>query len=286
MARQSMVYENVLICYGAQVGYHHGAKYQLLRSLAIYESEAKFCVVTDRPELFDGYPCRTLKLDNDHLVGWSLGNQNHFGIKLKGLEWAANTSNARNILLLDTDMYWNKDPSRIIQNLDDYTFALYRNEGNIFGSKNKSMQRFEMGLTDKIFPLGDQTYQISKYSQMWGSAVIGLTTRNSRKLAEAFELFKVLNSHVAAHTVEQFALAEILRIGRFKKIECRNHVSDWSSIGRKNYATPVLADFFNTFGENTFETHLKHLNEIKIKRPLATLLSQKIERWKHKKYQF
>ncbi len=283
--RQCMFHENVLICYGAQLGYHHGAKYQLLRSLAIHGSEPKFCIVTDRPELFEGYPCRTLTLGDDHLVGWSLNNRNHFGIKLKGLEWAANTSNAENILLLDTDMYWKRNPKDIIKKLDQNTFALYRNEGNIFDSKNKSIQKFEISLTNKTFPLRDDMYRVSKCSQMWGSAIIGLATQNSRKLAEAFELFEILDSHVEAHTVEQFALAEVLRIGGFKKIECRNYVSDWSSIGRKKYATPVLANFFNTYGENAFETHVKHVSEIKIKRPFGTLISQKIERWKSRKSQ-
>lgn len=80
-----------------------------------------------------------------------------------------------------------------------------------------------MGLTDKIFPLGDQTYQISESSQMWGSAVIGLTSRNSRKLAEAFELFEILDSHVEAHTVEQFALAEVIRLDGLKKFPQQKH---------------------------------------------------------------
>lgn len=281
-----MSLENVLICYGSNLGYHHGAKYQLLRSLALLDSKPNFCIVTDKPELFDGYPCRTVALRKDQLKNWSLGNRNHFGIKLKGLEWAANSSNENNVLLLDTDMVWKKKPEQIIKCLDNHTFALYRNEGNIFGSKNKSIQKFEMGLTDKIFRLGDQTYQISKNSQMWGSAVIGLTTRNSRKLAEAFELFEILDDHVEAHTVEQFALAEVIRLDGLKKFECQRYVSDWSSIGRKNYATPVLADFFNTYGENAFEAHLKHVNEIRIKRPFTTLVSQKIERWKSRKSQF
>lgn len=278
-----MSFENVLICYGSQLGYHHGAKYQLLRSLMLLDSKSNFCVVTDKPELFDGYPCRTLALRKDHLENWSLGNRNHFGIKLKGLEWAANSSNQKNILLLDADMVWKKKPEQIIKCLDNSTFALYRNEGNIFGSKNKSIRQFEIGLNEKTFQFQGGVYQISEYSQMWGSAIIGFTSQNSRKLADAFDLFEILDSHVEAHTVEQFALAEVIRLDGLKKFECQHFVSDWSSIGRKNYATPVLADFFNTYGENSFEAHLKHVHEIKIKRPFTTLVSQKIERWKSRK---
>ena len=84
--------QHVVICYGDQLGYHHGAKYQILRGYLPWYQFGEVCVVTDKPELFKNYPVRLLHLNAEKLNDWSLGGNNHFGIKLKGLIWAMQTS--------------------------------------------------------------------------------------------------------------------------------------------------------------------------------------------------
>ena len=275
--------QHVLICYGSQLGYHHGAKYQILRSLGLLKS-ALICVVTDKPELFNNYPVRILPLTQAQLENWSLGGSNHFGIKLKGLKWAIDSSDDRvtKSVLLDTDMYWIKDPNIMMGQVTDDFIAMYQSEGLIVQASKKSIKRYEEGLKDKTVVYGEKSYELSPDSEMWGSAVIGIKHSNNEILSEAFDLFCCLSPLVAAHTVEQFALSEVIRIKKMKKFACKPYVRDWSSTGKKNYATPVLAAFFEEHGEHNFETHLRLIPSIRIKRPATVWLNQKIEQWKNK----
>lgn len=56
--------EHVIVCYGENLGYQQGAKYQILSAYKNWysDSNASICVVTDKPHLFDSYPCRILEL--------------------------------------------------------------------------------------------------------------------------------------------------------------------------------------------------------------------------------
>lgn len=117
---------------------------------------------------------------------------------------------------------------------------------------------------------------------MWGSAIIGIDHSKGHLLEEAFDLFRLLSPHIRAHTVEQFALAETLRAHEIKPIAAKNLVDHWSSIGKKNYVTPILAKFFSAYGEHNFNEHLDNVNQIQIKRPLSVFFKQKFDRWKNK----
>ena len=271
----------ILICYGDSLGYHHGAKYQLLRSYQWIKNRP-IKIVTDKPDLFAGYPVTVLPLNENQKADWSLNQFNHFGIKLLGLQLAAETagSDLQASILLDTDMYWIKDPSHIGNRLSSGNIALYQNEGLIIGSKNKSIQRYSEGLNDRQIAYSNRSYSLSKASEMWGSAVIGINHADLDILTESFDLFSQLAPLVHAHTIEQFALSEVTRMRNMRKIACKQLVADWSSIGKKNYATPVLSKFFNEYGEYDFETHLRQVNTIPIQRPMSVWLKQKFDRWK------
>jgi len=283
-----MTTEHILIAYGHQLGYYNGAKYQILKNWAKYYSapDSGICVVTDTPKLFDGYPVRVLQLTDDQVKHWSLDGRAHFGIKLKSLEWAAITSKANKIILLDTDMCWIHNPRRCVKLINEKTFVLYRNEGHVIGSPNRSTQRFEEGLMNKTFLFDETCYKLSRDSQMFGSAIIGFAAQNHRFLNNAFELFKVLTPEVKAHTVEQFALSEILRLNNLKVYAARRFVTSWSSIGRKNYATPILQDFFNQHATDSFEQQQRLVKYVDIRRPFSELIKQKYLRWKNKRSRF
>ena len=278
----SLKRQHVLICYGEKSGYYHGAKYQILRGYNWLKNQ-RICVVTDRPQLFDGYPVNVLALGQKQIHEWTLEGQNHFGIKLCGLRLAIESAHhhINKSILLDTDMFWIRDPLPMEQLISAHTCALYQDEGNIKGSKNASIRRYEEGLGTQRFVSDIWNYGLSDESKMWGSAIIGIEHSNSYLLEEAFDLFKLLSPHVKAHTVEQFALAETLRTNEIKPIAAKYFVDHWSSIGKKNYATPLLAEFFATYGEHNFNAHLDCVNQVKIKRPISVLLKQKFDRWKN-----
>jgi hypothetical protein len=274
--------EFVLVAYGSNLGYVHGAKYQIIKLIQTVGHIPDVCVVTDNPLLFQNYPCRVLILNPEKINDWSLGGYDHFGIKLQGLLWAAKTTNSPKVLLLDTDMYWIKDPRELGDRITRSSVVLYQNEGSIIGAKNLSLQRFEEGLLGKVLMFEAGEYSLSYSTEMWGSAMIGLSVDNMSILESAFELFNIVSKEVKAHTIEQFALSEVLRLRGINRTPGKRFVGNWSSTGRKNYVTPLLAEFFSKYGEHDFEAHVNALPKIKIQRPLKVFLTQKIKRWNKK----
>lgn len=280
--------QHVLICYGDELGYYHGAKYQILKNFRWFKHNA-ICVVTERPDLFEGYPVRVIGLNDHQLEEWSLRGTDHFGIKLQGLRLAIDSCppGIQRSLLLDTDMYWNRDPSFLTTEISPGSIVLYQNEGKIIGSKNISIQRYQQALFDrKVMYQSVKPYNLDFDSEMWGSATIGIHHENSQLLCDAFSLFENLSPIVDAHTVEQFALSEVSRIGGYCRKTAKKYIKDWSSIGRKNYAIPTLAEYFKSHGEHDFTRHLATFKRIKIRRPLFTLIQQKYERWKQKQFRY
>lgn len=276
--------QHVLICYGDDLGYHHGAKYQILRNYHWYRN-SDICVVTDKPHLFIQYPVRVLGITPQQMSTWSLCGASHFGIKLMGLLRAINTSDQTrfsNSILLDTDMYWEKDPKGITVFLYQNSMVMYQNEGAICSSRNKSINRFKIGLRDQRVEWGELSYQLSPDSEMWGSALIGISHSQKQILTDAFDLFRSITPLVDAHTTEQFALAEVARIRKMHKHQGKSFVGNWSSTGKKNYVTPQLNQFFSATGEHDFEHHLNRWNEIKVHRPLSVFINQKVIRWRKK----
>lgn len=274
--------EHVVIAYGDQLGYHHGAKFQILSGWQQWYSKphASVCVVTDKPELFEGYPVRLVQITEQEAYHWSLNGTQHFGIKLRALEKAILTSNADIALLLDTDTYWKKNPRPLIKHIKPNYAVMFCDEGPIKGTRNLSINRFNEGLHDREIHWADSSYRLSGLSRMYNSSIVGLHKENTKLLAQAFELFSALEPHVEAHTVEQFSLGETFRTNGISVTFGSRYTKDWSSVGRKNYATPLLKDFFEAYGENDFSTHLQHLDTISIQRPFKILIQQKIERLK------
>ena len=113
---------------------------------------------------------------------------------------------------------------------------------------------------------------------MWGSAVIGLHHANIDSLDKAFKLLAGLTPVVRAHTVEQFAFSEILREKAAQIHPAKKWTIDWSSTGKKNYVSPLLANYFSEYSENDFETHLRTHQTLKLRRPILTWLKQKIKK--------
>ena len=154
---------------------------------------------------------------------------------------------------------------------------MYCDEGCIKNNRNKSINRFEEGLRDKIIKYGEQVYQLDNDSRMLNSSIIGLHI-DVGLLDEAFELFSVLEPLVEAHTVEQFSLAEVLRQHKFNIEFGHSYTRDWSSIGRKNYVTPLLRSFFAEYGEHDFSKHLTLWSRIKSNAHSKLSFVQKYER--------
>ena len=277
--RSSMSTQHVIIAYGPRLDYHHGAKYQILSAYSKWLSrpEAEITVVTDNPDLYAGYPCKIIPIAEKEKTDWTLGGAQHFGIKIGGFSKAMRATTASNSILLDTDMIWIRDPSILSKRIGYSRFVMYRDEGPIYGSNNKSIQRFSEGLDGKTITIAaNKTYTLSHQSRMWASNILGLPSNAWPLIDEALELFKALEPEVSAHTVEQFSISETLRFNNISKISGKQFLDDWSSTGRKNYVGPVLSNFFQKYGENNFDAHMDRWHAIQISRPIPIWLKQKL----------
>lgn len=282
------IIEHVLVAYGEQIGYHHGAKFQILKCWERWYSrrDISICVITDKPKLFETYPVRILTLDESQKQAWSLNGIQHFGIKLKALQWALRTSKASKLVLLDTDMFWTKDPKTLLNSISNNSIVMYKDEGYVVASSNKSIRQFELALQNKKIPWEKNYYSLTKNSKMYGSAIIGISTEHFNYLDQAFSLFSTLESEVEAHTVEQFALAEVARLRGLNVGFAHKLTDNWSSTGKKEYITPILKHFFDTYGETDFENHRVMVHRIRVSRPVLTIAKQKITKWRSKQSPF
>jgi len=270
----------VVVCYGSNLGYAHGAKYQILRAFhdRFFNLDSKISVVTDQPQLFSGYPVDVLTIDESTKERWSFGNQYHFGIKNRALAAVMDSTEESVFLQLDTDTFWTGSPMRLTERINPQSAVLKFNEGPIIDSRNRSIHRFHEALLGRTLNFGDRTYQLDSSAQMWNSGIIGLHRESRSVLDDAYEFMRVIHSEVKAHTVEQFVLGEVLRLDSFTIETGRRSLGDWSSIGRKDYFTPKLATFFKNLGENDFVSHLSNVHELSPRRPLSVFLKQKVQR--------
>ena len=274
--------ECISICYGDNLAYHRGVKFQILRAFDKFFSiaEPSLTVVTDQPNLFCNYPVKVIPISNDEKFCWSLNDQQHFGIKLKGLEKALLASKADACLLVDADMVWKKNPFLLTTAINDSSVVMYRNEGKIFDSRNASIKNFETSLRNKKIQLTPETfYSVSGNSEMWASNIIGIRPSNVHLVTEAYQLFSVLEHIVPSHTVEQFSLSEIFRINQISRIEANSYFSSWSNTGKKNYFSPLVNAFFEKYGEHEFGEHLKRHKELSFRRPARVFLRQKLSKF-------
>jgi len=277
-----MFYINhIIVCYGGRLDYYHGAKYQILRLVSKFfdPSRNTITVLTDRPDLFEHYPVNILELTNSQKLQWSLNGLQHFGIKLKGFEYAMMNVDSEISIISDTDMYWIKNPILAANKVKESgAIMMYQNEGTIYGTRNRSIQRFEEGLKGKVFHVNEESYRLSRTSEMWASNIIALPTQKSYLINDAYHLFSQLEPFVDAHTVEQFAVSETLRLRGIPKISGKRLLGSWSSTGRKLHVAAQLKEFFTEHGENEFDDHFSNWKSIKIKRPFATLIDQKFKK--------
>ena len=206
---------HIIVAYGDQLGYQHGAKYQIVRLLSQFESVERSISVSDRsPNAFRYLSCQRFHLDPSKIKSWGGEGTDHFGIKLKGFEWASRQDRSDFCVLLDTDMFWVRNPSELIQYMQNGRVIIYQDEGLITGSKDQSIKRFKEGLHGHRLPWSGGIYELENESRMYRSSIIGMCRKHLDLINDAFELFRVLSPYVRAHTVEQFSLSECIRLNK------------------------------------------------------------------------
>ena len=184
-----------VIAYGQELGYQHGAKFQILSAWKRWYSQpgVNVCVVTDKPNLFEGYPVRTIRITEQNWRDWSLNGLQHFGIKLRALEQSMRTTDAPVSMLLDTDTYWIRNPESLARVIEDGRAVMFCDEGAVKGTRNTSIDRFNEGLANQSVAWGKLNYQLSSQSRMLNSSIVAYIKRILRSLSRHFDSLRYWN---------------------------------------------------------------------------------------------
>lgn len=272
------------IVYGENEVYYNGAKFSILsflNSLASSDTRPKIIVLTEKPDLFEGYPVETVRITKAMRNAWSVDGKYHFRIKNRGMRYITeNYEFAENskLLFIDADTYFTKNANQLFGLIKDNQALMFLNEGNV--NKKKKFSLLQDGMANKTLQLPNfGTYSLSNTSTMWGSLMIGLRPSMFNILDYADELMLALMHETNIHTIEQFALAEALQT-QYLLVEGKKFVSHYSTSGKKAHAESVLRCFFRENSNKTFAEQLTNAREVKLKRGPLTVIKQKLEKRK------
>lgn len=265
------------IVYGDDKGYYDGAKFSFLTFMNwISEDDPiEIVVLTEKPEEFANYPVSIFKITNQQKKDWSMNDSYHFRIKNRGMAFVMdklNLDEKDKILFFDTDTYFNESPLELFNFINSKQALFYLNEGFIYGRK-----RFDVyikHLEGRIIQVENVTYQLTKKSCMWGSLMVGIMPNMRSSLELADKLMIELIKLVPAHTVEPFALSEIL-LRKYTIAEGKSFVSLYSTSRKKDYCKKILSNFFDNYRSLNINEQIKQAQRVKMKRPLHVVLKQR-----------
>jgi len=265
------------VVYGEDAVYYQGAIFSLLTLIRASGGSLSYPVdvFAEQPGWFEPYPVRVSPITTEMKREWSLSDRYHFRVKSQAVARILEGGPTR-LIFVDADTVFRRPIDDLFSRITATSALLYRNEGSIFGPKRTLLYEPIRGRT---FGLSDgSSWTPSDASRMWGSLLIGLHREMLPILALADEIMLALLEVVSAHTVEQFSLAEALRIRGVATAATRSRVSHYSTSGKKAYARTALGEFFGTYGGRPLDEQVAAARPAIPRRPLAALARQKLGR--------
>lgn len=264
------------VLFGEDRAYYQGAIFSLLTLMRASGGSLDYPVhiLAEQPEWFDGYPVNVTRLESEQLHDWSLGGRYAFRIKSQGVRWLLRST--ERLLFADVDLAFRRSGDSLFGCIQPHSALLYSDEGPVLGPKR--FRAYEP-IRGRHFDLGDGiSWAPSRDSRMWGSAIIGLHRDMAPALDLADRIQLALLDTVTAHTIEQFALAEALRIEDIRISAVTHGVIDYSTFAKKRYARSVLDRFFAEFGHRPLDEQVEAARPELMRRPTGALLRQKLLR--------
>jgi len=179
------------------------------------------------------------------------------------------------ILFFDTDTYFHKSPLPLFDLIQSNQALFYLNEGLIYGRKRFST--YVENLEGKKIIIDGETYELSNKSALWGSLMVGIMVGMRPSLDWADKLMLKFFDIVPSHTIEPFALSESL-LRKYKMVEGKKFVSLYSTSRKKEYAKNILANFLQENKLLQFDEKIRLAQNVTLKRPLITIISQRLKR--------
>ena len=268
------------IVYGDEQAYYDGAIFSIMTFMNWMDdkNQIEVVVLTERPEKFADYPINTLLMSKKQKNEWSLSGAYHFRIKNRGLAFVMDKLKLKEldkILFFDTDTYFHKSPLPLFDLIQSNQALFYLNEGLIYGRKRFST--YVENLEGKKIIIDGETYELSNKSALWGSLMVGIMVGMRPSLDWADKLMLKFFDIVPSHTIEPFALSESL-LRKYKMVEGKKFVSLYSTSRKKEYAKNILANFLQENKLLQFDEKIRLAQNVTLKRPLITIISQRLKR--------
>jgi len=268
------------VVYGEKEDYFLNAKFSILSILANNQSKPQIVVLTDNIKCFENLPICIIPLSQDEKADWSLNNRYHFRIKNRGLRKIIDflcLDPKDKIIAFDTDTYFNAPIKPLFDLISESSSVMFRNEGKIY--KKSRFKDYDKALRDRSFrtPLG-RNYTLSSDAEMWGALLCGIQVCNASFLDEADDIMLLLLDHVASHTIEQFALAEIIKAHHII-YEGKAHVLNYSSSGKKRHATKIIRSFFASSKQYSWEELAQKTKHINLRRNFFQFIKSRYKRY-------
>ena len=268
------------IVYGEDQAYYDGAIFSFMTFMYWLSDKSllEVVILTEKPEKFQDYPIKTIKMSEEQKNDWSIAGQYHFRIKNRGLAFVMDKlalKESDKILFLDTDTYFHKSPLPLFDLIQSNQALFYLNEGLIYSRKR--FITYVDNLQGRKIEIDGEFYELSKKSALWGSLMVGIMVNMRPSLDWADKLMLKFYDLVPSHTIEPFALSESL-LRKYKMVEGKNFVSLYSTSRKKKYAKKILSNFIEETKLLNFDEQLQLAQSIKIKRPLFVVLMQRFQR--------
>jgi hypothetical protein len=226
-------------------------------------------VYTDKPDFYQGLPLDIIDISN-FIDEWTLGGKYHFRIKNLVLQKAIEQYQG-SIIHLDSDILVEKDLNLFFNLINDKSALLYLNEGSVLKKKNPYVGLIRRESNDFL-----RYYADFNKINMYGSAVIGISSSMLRAIKQADEFIRNWLDQVDAHTVEQFALSEALIRNGINITPVVSMTTSYSTSGSKAYARKRIEEFFSLTKEMEFFNKLNFAKKWKIRRSLSVWIFQKM----------
>ena len=271
------------IVYGDCEVYYDGAKFSLLTYLnwVSEKNNEEIVILTEKPHEFSNYPVTLFKISENQKQKWSLNGKYHFRIKNRGLSYVIEKLSLKNddkLLFFDTDTYFFKSPLKLFNLINSTQALLYMNEGLIY--RKKRFNTFVKSLDNKIIMINNFSYSLTEQSSMWGTLMIGIMPNMIESIELADKLMLEFFETIQAHTIEQFALSEVLS-KKYKLVEGKKYISLYSTSGKKEYAKDILRNFFIENSALEINEQINNAQKVNIKRSLLFIIRKYISKYKN-----
>ena len=239
------------LVFGNQSEIHAQANFSILTFLQQKEHLQYIIIVTDEPSYYSHLVDEKIKIEvinKKVLKDWKGAYDLFFRVKIKALEYIANSYKDASILYLDADTFLHGNLSQIKDALDNGNNVMHLNEGQLSQMKTKTTRKMWNGIKFKSF----NGIKIDENISMWNAGVVGISEPN---LEETIPLAlaicdAICEENVANRLIEQFAFSVALNDTAKLSASESNIGHYW---GNKNEWSDFINDFF-------LSSHLSNLS--------------------------